>query len=324
MLLPAVQQVREAARRTQCLNNMRQLGLACLNYESAFQRFPPGVNWQVAKQSGAGAVRNVNPIIATPSDPIMAQNIGWGVFILPFIEQNNLADQLNAVTKQWDLDWTNKTNASGELVVAAELPGFVCPSDICPDGASNKFWTDASSAATSLHSKSNYVACMGANTTTIVASTNPLNNPKWAITWGVFGRNSKTSFPQIADGSSNVIALGERASRTAAEAGGSATFDDYGANWSGRPPNHWGDANANSRDAIWSVMGAVPSTKTTAAANFSVNGTRPVESIASSFHPGGANVVFVDGSSHFISEELAFETLIRLCTMKDGQVVPSF
>ena len=89
MLLPAVQQVREAARRSACLNNIRQLGLAMHNYESSRGHFPPG--W-----SG-------NPL---PHEPqfVTTENVrgglqhgnwfGWGFFILPFAEQVNLSDQL--------------------------------------------------------------------------------------------------------------------------------------------------------------------------------------------------------------------------------------
>ena len=327
MLLPAVQQVREAARRSACSNNIRQLGLACLNYESSIQRFPTGVNWDFGIQTGGNAVRNQNPIIPTPSDPQMAQQIAWGVFILPFMEQNNLSDLLESATSNWDTDWSSELDADGNLIVSTVVQSFICPSDNSPDGDFNQFWTnDASvSANVGLQSKSNYVGCMGANTTTIAAALNPLNNPNWSVgSWGVFGKNSKTTFPDIGDGSSNVILLGERSSKTWAEAGGSSAKDDYGANWSGAVNDSWGRVNANGRDSIWSVLGAIGSTKPQNVTSFSVNGERPSDGVASSYHPGGATVVFADGSAHFLSDNLAFETFIALCVMKDGAVVPNF
>ena len=327
MLLPAVQQVREAARRAACSNNIRQLGLACHNYESAIQRFPPGVNWDFGIQTGGNAVRNQNPIIPTPSDPALAQQIAWGVFILPYMEQNNLSDLLESETDNWDTDWSSELDANGNLIVSTVVQSFICPSDNSPDGDFNQFWTnDASVAAgVGLQSKSNYVGCMGANTTTIVASLNPLNNPTWSGgSWGVFGKNSKTTFPDISDGSSNVILMGERASRTFEQAGSTSTKEDYGANWSGAVDNSWGRVNANARASIWSVLGAIGSTEPQHVTSFSVNGERPSDGVASSYHPGGATVVFADGSAHFLSDNLAFETFVALCVMKDGAVVPSF
>ena len=92
MLLPAVQSVREAARRTTCLNNIKQLSLACLNYESGFSEFPPGINAR-----GTGITRN-GAIRSEPNDSTQAQEIGWGVFILPYIEQDNLNNQLKTAT----------------------------------------------------------------------------------------------------------------------------------------------------------------------------------------------------------------------------------
>ena len=79
MLLPAVQQVREAARRTACMNNSRQAGLAMLNYESAFMRFPPGLNRNENNSRG-------KPVIPRPANSAQGTNIGWGMIILPFIE----------------------------------------------------------------------------------------------------------------------------------------------------------------------------------------------------------------------------------------------
>ena len=95
MLLPAVQQVREAARRVTCMNNLRQTGLAALNYESSFQQLPPGVNYN----GNAWRTRGL-PISPRPSNPILGQQIGWGVYILPFAEQNNIFDLLEAETNR--------------------------------------------------------------------------------------------------------------------------------------------------------------------------------------------------------------------------------
>ena len=101
LLLPAVQQAREAARRTQCKNNLKQVGLAIHNYESSFRTFPPG--W-----------------IAGPAN---ASNFGWSVFILPYIEQSNIYNALNFLTPYSVADTNLQT----------PLPAFRCPSDTSSD-----------------------------------------------------------------------------------------------------------------------------------------------------------------------------------------------
>ena len=179
-------------------------------------------------------------------------------------------------------------------------------------------------AGSDLHSKANYVACMGATPfksgTSLQAA---LNNPNLAPqNWGVFGFNSKTTFGDISDGSSNVLAIGERSSRTEVEAGfNGKAADQYGAVWSGSVKNTWGTANGTGRNAYNAVLGSIAAEN---ASSFTVNGFRQSESVASGFHTGGANVGFADGSSHFISNDIAFDTLKAICRVRDGQVVPPF
>ena len=102
MLLPAVQMVREAARRTTCQNNCKQIGLAILNYESAHQKFPPGQFWTA---------------------PVNASNrldYSWSSQILPYIEANNIYDGID-----FSQPYLNAENVSfaGEVI-----PGYLCPS----------------------------------------------------------------------------------------------------------------------------------------------------------------------------------------------------
>src|SRR5215470_12052615 len=79
LLLPAVQKVREAAARTQCKNNLKQIGLAFHNYHSAQSRFPPGFNSQAAYTDG----------------PSLGPGWGWGAYLLSYLEQDNLYRQIN-------------------------------------------------------------------------------------------------------------------------------------------------------------------------------------------------------------------------------------
>ena len=325
MLLPAVQAVREAARRVQCANNLRQNVLAMHNYASAHGEFPPGKN-----DSEGGSRRTFDPIIRRPSNSADGQEYAWGLFVLPFIEQPNLFDQFKAATNNWDLDALTAVDANSQPLVSNVVPSFICPSDVSPDGDFNGAWSHPNVVdAGFLHSKSNYVPVAGAVDLSISeGAVTQLNNPLIANTelrWGMFGNNSRTEFRNIADGSSNVIALGERSSITEMEAGftGSDAFANFGAIWAGRPargrdiPSEFlGGASRSAASLGW-INDITPA----AVVEFGVNGTRPTEGFTSSFHTGGVNVGLADSSTHFLSESVAFDVVIALSVMADGQVV---
>ena len=104
MLLPAVQAIREAARRTECQNNLKQLGLAALNYEAALMEFPPGV-------------------VDNDDNLQDALHTGW-IFMLPYLEQSNIADQYDM-----DSSWKSATNLPLAQISIAALN---CPSNSTP------------------------------------------------------------------------------------------------------------------------------------------------------------------------------------------------
>ena len=141
----------------------------------------------------------------------------------------------------------------------------------------------------------------------------------------MFGNNSRTAFNNITDGTSNVIALGERSSITEMEAGftGSDAFANFGAIWAGRPargrdiPSEFSGGASRSAASLGWINDINPA----AVVEFGVNGTRPTEGFTSSFHTGGVNVGLADSSTHFLSESVAFDVVIALSVMADGQVV---
>ena len=111
MLLPAVQQVRAAARRTACKNNLRQVGLAILNYESGRQKFPPGQIWTMAEINDDGS----------------RLDYSWMALILPQIEANNIYQQI---------DFKLPYKAPSNLAAIKEvIPAYLCPSTSNTDGA---------------------------------------------------------------------------------------------------------------------------------------------------------------------------------------------
>jgi prepilin-type N-terminal cleavage/methylation domain-containing protein/prepilin-type processing-associated H-X9-DG protein len=178
LLLPAVQAAREAARRSQCLNNMRQLSIAMHNHHDTYKRLPPG-GLGVAN-TGEGAV----------------PRLAWSAFVLPFMEQQNLQDLVD-LKHSWS--WVDsKTN---NLVVnEMQVPVFHCPSGITTKQPNTNHFT--------LHYYGN-MGPKGQNPQTGVNyETIPSNQGDMSLQ-GVLGANTKTRFADIIDGTSNTILLGE-------------------------------------------------------------------------------------------------------------------
>ncbi len=123
LLLPAVQQAREAARRTQCKNNLKQLGLALHNYHDVMKQFPPGFVDQLSSAATASGAA----VAATTQDG----NWGWGSYTLPYIDQAPLYNLLN-VGNRTLLQAANDTTNGGRRGLQTPLEAFRCPSDTAP------------------------------------------------------------------------------------------------------------------------------------------------------------------------------------------------
>jgi prepilin-type N-terminal cleavage/methylation domain-containing protein/prepilin-type processing-associated H-X9-DG protein len=173
LLLPAVQKVREAAARTRCVNNLKQLGLACHGYHDANQALPPGY-------------RASGPYVDGATDT--APGWGWAAFLLPFLEQDNLFRQIN-------FNAPLQAQPAGGTV----LPLFLCPSDRPPPGAFPV--PDALGGTVARAAACSYAACVGGDESDVTDATGR----------GVFYRNSRTRLTDITDGTSQTILVGERA-----------------------------------------------------------------------------------------------------------------
>ncbi|MFM7869824.1 MAG: DUF1559 domain-containing protein, partial [Planctomycetaceae bacterium] len=114
LLLPAVQQAREAARRTQCKNNLKQIGLALHNYHDTHGRFPP--TQIMVAYMGAN---NTNP---------QPRNHTWVSLVLPYLEQATLYSSIN-FSAAMHLNGVYQTLSTGETIVSRKLPVLQCPSD---------------------------------------------------------------------------------------------------------------------------------------------------------------------------------------------------
>lgn len=176
LLLPAVQAAREAARRMNCSNNLRQLGLAAQNYHSALGCFPPGFML-------VGVSSNTTP-----------GGWAWGVFLMPYIEQSPLRDKLNPTKYKLE---TVINDPSLLPMLQADLSVFRCPSSpIGPlrthQGAPNPKVASA-----------NYTCCRGFFSFTQTTHLTKPNN-------GLFYAESAVRIQDVGDGTSNTFALGER------------------------------------------------------------------------------------------------------------------
>ena len=304
MLLPAVQQVREAARRITCSNNIRQIALAVHNFESANKTLPEGID-------------------ATTTIGLNATAL---VKVLPFMEQNNMED-----------NWNYNVKADSNIdVTQFEIPSYQCPSDDA------KGRLVATTSATRIFSRSNYVLCFGSDT--MMANQNGATiwrpyNPDGVdfTTDGIFGVDSEITFGKMLDGSSNTALLSEVFSGK----------DDDGTDNSGNcdstfcvdvrgvwalflPGSSWyTHFNTPNGAADAGPVGG-------AGRSWSINETSPwmpvifggaydeYHAAARSGHLGGVNLAFGDGHVNFITNTVDAETWRRIGSANGGLINGDF
>lgn len=328
LLLPAVQQAREAARRTQCRNHLKQLGLAWHNYHDVFNTFPPGY---------------VADIVPTSTGTLATSEVGlwtWGTLILPYMDQ---APMYNALSPGPVKLQTAAGSATGLALLQTPLAAFRCPSDIGPNlntfdstqsgnentspvDAYSRFITDGSNKIAI--ATSNYVAVANAGDSTTPAAFAGQYGPPL----GVAFMNSKVGVRDITDGTSNTFCIGERAWKFNDLLAGAGTI--YGI--SASPVANINQSSSwNIKSAGTNVLGI-----TYDGPNWSAN-NRPHSARAfSSPHEGGIFFLMSDGAVRFISEnidqrkgtvstagypaDIVTSTYGRLACRNDGNVIGEF
>jgi prepilin-type N-terminal cleavage/methylation domain-containing protein/prepilin-type processing-associated H-X9-DG protein len=188
LLLPAVQAAREAARRMQCSNNQKQIGLALHNYHGTHQKLPPG--WIQAA--------------APDVDGGFGERWAWKVFVLPQLEQSAVYNNLNVTDGRQPIPLADDPRSQTVLSV------YLCPSD--PAGRMNESYPDPNG---NFYPKSNYpgVHGRGEEVSTTVHGGN-----------GLFGKASRIRLADITDGTSHTFAVGERDTKS----GGQGVFGALG------------------------------------------------------------------------------------------------
>lgn len=285
LLIPAVQSAREAARRSSCQNNSRQMGIAVLNFESVRRVFPP-----------SGFTRRV-------VGNATGKQIGWRPLILPFVEEQNLSDLYD--TK---LNWWEGTNADAATTMVGL---FECPSttERVPSRTAIAHRGRPALEFDEPIAPSDYEAIMGVQPEAL----NPhLKMEKYhqRNRYSVMYRDSRVKMRDVRDGTSRTIIIVECAGRPQVFRDGrwqKEVKNDQGIGWA----DSGGAFSLDGSNSDGSLEGAGPDSGCVFAMN------RRNDNEPYSFHTTGCNMVFADGHVEFLSEDIELVTLAALVT-KNG------
>lgn len=276
LLLPAIQAAREAARRSQCLNNLKQIGLGMHLHHDTKKCFPPG---GVTQSMAAGSRPN-------------GHDSSWVTHLLRYVEQAALDDQI---------DWTNFSFGgalpAGVTVQSETLPMFQCPSDVRPEP--NNTYPPV------YYSRGNYVANNG-----IGPMQEWRGSPAITREGGLFYMDSRMAMADIRDGTSQTAMVSEiRAVRKLGDGRGILHYPEGPLYHHNYTPN---DLTPDGVRTAWCISEPeAPCTGTFTAWN-----TRKITMTARSNHPGGVNLLLADGSVRFITETINLDIWRAICTPK--------
>lgn len=285
LLLPAVQSAREAARRMQCQNHLKQLALGLHNYHDTFTRFPPG-QWNNFYTNDAPWIRGC-----------------WVQPLLPFIEQKNLYEVYDAA---------RKTNGDWALLCPSKdtkIKTLNCPSDPNSPKTRTRDTNNIGGVATMQGLHTNYVVCSGST----AYGTGGLQLE------GMFFTKSFVRLAEVADGTSNTLMLSEIII-VPDSAGANDLRGRYCNSWEG---NSWfttlNPPNTSVRDTqVYQGVSLQQAPQTTIANN----GTQAV--YARSYHPAGVDASLGDGSVRYVSNNINAATYKALGTRNGGEAAGEF
>ncbi|MEZ6122691.1 MAG: DUF1559 domain-containing protein [Planctomycetaceae bacterium] len=273
LLLPAVQQAREAARRTQCKNNLKQIGLALHNYHDTHKVFPPGYVEQ-------------NPAAVHARAP----NWNWMAYIAPGIDLATSYNQL----KVGENPMTVINDPVRLAIMQTPLPSFRCPSDVGPDlndDHDERRWRNTITSTNVPGAVINYLAVNSAGIPRPDEdnNTNGIRKEVDQDATGVFFRNSKTKIRDITDGTSNTLLVGERVYKKVATTVSNNPF--AGVAWA---------TNGRAGGQNYGIASAMGSGQR----RINCPENSECRRAFMSNHEGGVQFVLCDGSVRFISENI--------------------
>ncbi|EAQ81069.1 DUF1559 domain-containing protein [Blastopirellula marina] len=310
LLLPAVQQAREAARRMSCLNNLKQIGLAMQNYHDTYGRFP----------AGAGATSS-----SAATDQKNAAN--WRVAMLPYIEQNAAYQQLDHAHGSF---WAH--SATPQVLSDLRVPMFQCPSSAFEmTNRKDIVYSGRTSGGVDIDCQvMDYVGVVGAYPDP--AGRDDLCTASSALRYGALCENGMMrtlkgiGLQECLDGTSNTILIAEQSGQV------------DGVEKSANPLGGWhgwvfnSETHYTSTTDIATYTGTIyaggittvrvaPNTYWKSGAPSNAYNQYAPNTVLNSFHPGGIQAVFADGSVHFIPQTIDFTLLSKLSVRDDGEVI---
>ncbi|OYP29413.1 DUF1559 domain-containing protein [Rhodopirellula sp. MGV] len=327
LLTPAVQASREAARRMSCGNNLRQIGLATMNYHSAFRQFPAGYVSHPTTNGAAPPNVRIDPLTWDASP-----GWGWQAAILPFVESNAIFEALQMDEPIW--------SEHNRRTVAATLPWTLCPS---ATGGDDAFWVrDATGNNLEIDGqplqlgRSHYVAshgqesCWGecgsaatgevfSNIYTGATKIVAINGDAKQVADGPFFRNSRTRFRDILDGTSNTLFFGEHSSALSEKTWVGVVPGAY------THPQFSSPENGPDAAATLTLVHSGPS-----GGELDITGTPIIHPVnfptyhvgqMYSQHPGGGYVVMGDGSVQFVTEFVDLLIWAEISSMRENEVI---
>src|SRR5262245_26332192 len=319
LLLPAVQKVREAASRTKCQNNLKQIGLAIHNYESSYGSLPPAIVNSSTNTVFPGLENYLLP--ASISGRIYS-NQGFLAILLPFIEQANVLAQ-GAGGYDTHRDYDDPRNQPAAMT---RIPIYECPSSTSDHIVTPNPTTPAFTPAVA-----DYMAVTRTNTNAVVWQAFNLTFPGFDGCNAVLTSNARTKILDIPDGLSNTLMMGESSARHEGWFRGVKYADIANSSAPCQSVSGWGIRGAwaqNSNNIVCAgtnqqsnpITTPCPSKVTTAAgatnSPLSVNGWNQGELY--SFHPGSCMVGMGDGSVRTLRENISLVTLMKIAARADG------
>jgi prepilin-type N-terminal cleavage/methylation domain-containing protein len=322
LLLPAVQQAREAARRTQCKNNLKQIGLALHNYESTYSMMPAGCMFSQRPRNN-GHRHSFGP--------------SWMAMLMPYMDQ---APAANGV--RWDGVSPGYTG-EGQGILNLPFVKDINMNQICPSFIS-------AGSQTAREQYNTYAGIAGGVDTVTFSETRFVSYTQSGATTrtsfaGLLPPNKCVSFRDVTDGLSNAIAVGEQGGRIIrldgqysfimAGVGAITSGQANATGWMigtctsgprpGNPPTLYPNGETDSRFFNVTTIRYRPNQSPFASQNFAgmasdMGGNNPL----ASFHTGGVQVLLGDGSVRFITENMELETLKMLSIRDDGRPVGEF
>lgn len=306
LLLPAVQQARESARKTECLNNLKQIGVAMHNYHEAWDAFP------------IGALHSTTPGLVYTDD----RGASFFLALLPYMEENNLYKGLDMGAAGGAGNMENTANPNGSILNSKLVPAYICPSSVMSTR------TTPQPMAPEGVQMPNYVGISGA--ALLGRRSNPLAEPTYngiMASSGVFVPNRSVNLSDITDGSSNTMAVAEQSAfaRTASgrevDLRSSNSYGGWvGSTGSGIPGDGTWFCTYYQSWNITTVRYPInfkDATSLTGASGLDpVDGSnRPIQSV----HHMGSNVLLADGAVRFVTETIDFTTLTNLANRNDDE-----